>query len=333
VKISSLRAAGIALVAATTLLLSACGGNSDHAAPESTGPVDLSTVTLKVGDQRAISIQVLLEASGQLKDAPYKVEFSTFTAGPPLVEAASAGGIHLAQVGNTPAVFGAAAGAGIKVIGALEATGRGDAILVGKDSPIAGVAELKGKKVAVTKGSSANANLLLHLKKAGLTLSDIEPVYVPPADGYAALTRGEVDAWSVWDPYTAIAEQEIGARAIAAADTAGNGYNFWIASNDALADPAVSEAIADFLDRYAVATKWSADNLDAWSAKYAELTEISPAASRTTWTRSIKHPVPLSDTVIASEQEIADAFTAAKQFPGSVDFSKFVDDRYQGEGD
>lgn len=325
-----IRSLSVALAAAASLLLSACGGGD--AAPEATGPVDLSTVTLKVGDQRAISIQVLLEASGQLADAPYKVEFSTFTAGPPLVEAASAGGIHLAQVGNTPAVFGAAAGANIKVVGALEATGKGDAILVAKDSPVGAVADLKGKKVAVTKGSSANANLLLHLKKAGLSLQDIEPIYVAPADGYAALTRGEVDAWAVWDPYTAIAEQEVGAKVIAAADTAGNGYNFWVASDDALGDPAVSEAIADFLDRYAAATKWSADNLDAWSAQYAELTEISPEASRTTWTRSIKHPVPLSDDVIASEQEIADAFTEAKEFPGKVEFTDFVDDRFQGEG-
>lgn len=319
-----------ALLAGFALLLSACGGGSQNAAAE--GPVDLSTVTLKVGDQRAISIEVLMTASGQLDDAPYKVEFSTFTAGPPMVEAASAGGIHIAQVGNTPAVFGAAAGADIKVVGALEATGKGDAILVGKDSPITAVAELKGKKVAVTKGSSANANLLLHLKKVGLGLSDIEPVYVSPADGYAALTRGEVDAWAVWDPYTAIAEQESGARVIAAADTAGNGYNFWVASGAALKDPAVTEAIADFLDRYAVATKWSADNLDEWSAKYAELTDISPEASRITWTRSIKYPVPLTDEIVASEQQIADAFTEAGEFPGHVDIAAYVDDRFQGEG-
>lgn len=319
------RFAGAALVAAALFATSACGSDAE---PEPGGPVDLSTVTLKIGDQRAISIEVLLQASGQLENLPYKIEFSTFTAGPPLIEAAGAGGIDLAQVGNTPVIFGAAANADIKIVGALEASGKGDAILVGRDSSIASVADLKGKKVAVTKGSSANANLLLQLQKAGLGLNDVEPVYLAPADGYASLTRGDVDAWAVWDPYTAIAENEVGAKTIATADQAANGYNFWVASNQAVGDAGKSAAIADFFTRYAAATKWSSDNLDLWSTKYAELTAIPVDASRTTWTRSIKEPIPLDDKVIASEQEIADAFTEAGAIPGKIDFAEFVDRRF-----
>lgn len=321
------RLAGLALAVVAALSLSACGDDAaTDAAPS--GPVDLSTVTLKVGDQKAISIEVLLAASGQLENLPYKIEFSTFTAGLPLVEAASAGGIDIAQTGNTPVIFGAASNADIKIVGALSATGKGDAILVGKDSSIASVAALKGKKVAVYKGSSANANLLLQLQKAGLSLGDVEPVYLAPADGYTALTRGDVDAWATWDPYTAIAEKEIGAKPIATADQAANGYNFWVAGKHAVGDAGKSAAIADFFQRYAAATKWSSDNLDTWSTKYAELTQISVDASRTTWTRSIKQPIKLSDPVIASEQEIADAFTKAKAIPGKVDFESFVDTRF-----
>ncbi|GAB07959.1 aliphatic sulfonate ABC transporter substrate-binding protein [Gordonia amarae] len=324
----------LALLSVLTLLIGACssddGGDEGSASETSTGPVDLSKVTLKVGDQKAISIQVLLQASGKLVGAPYKVEYSEFTAGPPLVEAANAGGIDLAQVGNTPAIFGAAAKAKIKIIGALEATGKGDAIVVGKDSALKSPADLKGKKVAVTKGSSANANLLLHLKKAGLSLTDITPVYLPPGDGYTALTKGDVDAWAVWDPYTAIAEKEAGAKLIGAADTAGNGYNFWIASDKSLGDPAKKAAIRDFLKRYAEATTWSEQNLDEWTKKYAQLTEISEDASRTTWTRSIKKPTPITDRIVASEQDIADAFTDAKQFPGKVDVRSFIDDQFEG---
>ncbi|TQF73689.1 ABC transporter substrate-binding protein [Rhodococcus spelaei] len=310
-------------------MLSACsGGDSTPAAAAPTGPVDLSAVTLKVGDQKAISIEVLLRASGQLGKLPYKLEFSTFTAGLPLVEAASAGGIDLAQTGNTPVIFGAASKANIKVVGALEATGKGDAILVGRDSPIKSVADLKGKRVATFKGSSAHANLLLQLKKAGLSRGDVETVFISPADGYTALTKGDVDAWATWDPYTAIAEKESGARAIATADQAANGYNFWAASTGALADAGKSAAIADFFQRYAAATAWSQNNLDEWSTKYAELTSISPDASRTTWTRSIKQPIALTDQVVASEQEIADAFTAAGDIPGTVDFGAAVDRRF-----
>lgn len=317
----------LAVLAVATLVLTACG-TDDSPSAKSDGPVDLSTVTLKVGDQKAISIEVLLRASGQLDNLPYKLEFSTFTAGPPLVEAASAGGIDLAQTGNTPVIFGAAANADIKIIGALEATGKGDALLVGKDSPIRSVADLKGKKVAVTKGSSANANLLLQLDKAGLSLSDVEPVYLAPADGYASFRDGAVDAWAVWDPYTAIAEQEVGAKSIASADQAANGYNFWVASAGSVEDPGKAAAIKDFFTRYAAATKWSSDNLELWSAKYAELTAISLDASRVTWTRSIKQPTVLNDQIIESEQEIADAFTEANAIPGKVDFAAFVDKQF-----
>lgn len=324
-----LRLTGVALIAATSLLLGACSSGGDTTADAApTGPVDLSAVTLKVGDQKAISIEVLLRAAGQLENLPYKLEFSTFTAGLPLVEAASAGGIDLAQTGNTPVIFGAASKADIKIVGALEATGRGDAILVGKDSAARSVADLKGKKVAVFKGSSAHANLLLQLQKSGLTTGDIEVVFLTPADGYASLTKGDVDAWATWDPYTAIAEKDSGARVIATADQAANGYNFWAASADAIADPGKAAAIEDFFTRYAAATTWSQANLDEWSTRYAELTSISPEASRTTWTRSIKQPIPLTDKVIASEQEIADAFTAAGDIPGTVDFAAAVDNRF-----
>ncbi|WP_432420809.1 ABC transporter substrate-binding protein [Nocardia farcinica] len=320
------RFAGVAVMVAALFASSACGDDGEPVAAD--GPVDLSTVTLKVGDQKAISIEVLMQASGQLENLPYRIEFSTFTAGPPMVEAAGAGGIDIAQTGNTPVIFGAAADADIKIIGALAATGKGDALLVGKDSPITAVADLKGKKIAVTKGSSANANLLLQLQKAGLGLGDVEPVYLAPADGYAALTRGDVDAWAVWDPYTAIAEDEVGAKVVATADQAANGYNFWLASEQALADPGRVAAIADFLERYAAATAWSSQNLDLWSTRYAELTSIPVEASRITWTRSIKEPIALDDAVIASEQEITDAFTEAGAIPGAVSFADYVDTRF-----
>jgi sulfonate transport system substrate-binding protein len=321
------RTAVIALVAAASLALTACGSDDS---PKRDKPVDLGSVTLKVGDQKGVAVEPLLRAAGELDNLPYKIEFSNFTSGPTVVEAASASGIDLGQVGNTPPIFGLAAKANIKIVGALSATGRGDAILVGKDSTIAFVVDLKGKRVAVAKGTSANANLLLNLKRAGLTVSDIVPVYLQPGDGYSALTRGDVQAWAVWDPYTAIAEQEVGAKVIATAEQASNAFNFWVASADTLDDRGKVAAIKDFLRRFADATAWSEQNTDAWSADYAELTQISADASKVMSTRSIKRPIPITEAVIASEQELADAFADAKVIPGEVEFAGAVDKRFQG---
>ncbi|AGB22260.1 ABC transporter, substrate-binding protein, aliphatic sulfonates family [Mycobacterium sp. JS623] len=320
------RTAVIALVAAASLALAACG-SADSPKPDT--PVDLGSVTLKIGDQKGVALEPLMRAAGELDNLPYKIDFSNFTSGPTVVEAASAGGIDLGQVGNTPPIFGLAAKANIKIVGALSATAKGDAILVGKDSTLTSVADLKGKRVAVAKGTSANANLLLNLKRAGLTMSDIAPVYLQPGDGYSALTRGDVQAWATWDPYTAIAEQEVGAKVIATAEQASNGFNFWVASADMLDDRGRVAAIKDFLRRFADATAWSEQNTDAWSANYAELTQISADASKLMLTRSIKRPIPITEAVIASEQQLADAFTDAKAIPGKVEFADAVDERFQ----
>ena len=81
-----------------------------------------------------------------------------------------------------------------------------------KDSPLAGVADLKGKKVALNKGSNVHYLLVRALEAAGVAWGDVEPVYLPPADARAAFERGAVDAWVIWDPFLAAAEAATGAR-------------------------------------------------------------------------------------------------------------------------
>lgn len=315
------RYALIALVACASLALSGCFSGSH----EGSAPTSLGSLTLKVGDQKGVAVQQLMQAAGQLDNTPYKIEFANFTSGPSLVEAVSAGGIDIGQVGNTPPIFGLAANANFKIVGALSATAIGDAILVAKDSPVASVADLKGKRVAVAKGTSAHANLLLNLRRTGLTISDITPVYLQPGDGYAALTRGDVQAWVTWDPYTAIAEQNVGAKAIATAEDASNAFNFWVASTESVSDSRKVVAIKDFLRRFAAATDWSQKNIDQWSTTYAKLAQISPQAARVTMSRSLRRPIALTDEVIKSEQQIADVFASVGAIPDKVSFADGVD--------
>src|SRR5262249_20090557 len=149
---------------------------------------------------------------GELDDLPYKVEWKEFTSGPPLLEALNSGAIHVGGVGNTPPIFAAAADGKFKAVQAATYGGGGDAIVVPAGSAITSVADLEGKTVAVAEGSSANYNLLAQLDKAGLKYSDVKVQNLQPADALAAFTAGHVDAWAIWEPFTAQAEQDAGAK-------------------------------------------------------------------------------------------------------------------------
>src|SRR5690606_22675646 len=82
-------------------------------------------------------------------------------------------------------------------------------------SPIRSVAELKGKKVALNKGSNVHYFLVKLLEKHGLKYADVNVVFLPPADARAAFEKGSVDAWAIWDPFAAAAEKTLDARLLA----------------------------------------------------------------------------------------------------------------------
>lgn len=228
---------------------------------------------LKVGDQKG-GAKALLAAAGLLDDFPYKIEWSTFTSGPPLLEAASAGAIDLGGVGNTPPIFAAAANAKIAAVGASKGQVEADAILVPASSTLASVAELKGKNIAVAKGSSAHGQVLLTLRSAGLTTKDVTLNFLQSSDAYSAFTQGKVDAWAVWDPYTAQAQQEAKARVLTTGEGRSNGYGFQVAGRKALDDKGKHEAIKEYLIRYYKAQKWADTHREEWAKAWAAETGL-----------------------------------------------------------
>lgn len=316
-----------------SMLLTACSGaqatTGERTVP-TPGPVsaaDLAKVTLKVGDQKA-GLQALLKAAGQDQDLPYAIEWSTFTAGPPLLEAAASGAIDIGTVGNTPPIFAGAAKSPVSIVSASRYDGNGDAILVRKDSTATSLTDLKGKTIAVTKGSSAHGHLLLALNKEGIKPSDVNISYVSPSDGYAALKNGAADAWVVWDPYTAAAEKEIGARILVSGAGLVNGLGFQVASNKSLADAGKNAAIEDLVTRSAKAYQWSATHQDEWAKVYSAETGLSLDVTTVQAQRSVKHPITLDQQVVTSSQQLADALAAGGFIPSSFDFSSIVDHRY-----
>ena len=311
-----------------SLSLTACGSKTgNEAAVLDNGKVDLAKVTLTVGDQKGGS-KALLSAAGQLDDVPYKIQWKSFTSGPPLMEALNAGAIDVGGVGNTPPLFAAAGKSKIEVVSGAAMGAKGDTIVVPKDSSIKSVADLKGKKVAVADGSSANYNLLAQLGKAGLSYDDIQVEKLQPADALAAFTNKHVDAWAIWDPYTSQAELEANARILVDGGGLVNGMTFQAANPGSLDEKATRTALRDYLGRIATAQVWSNTHRDEWAKVWAEETGLSQAVTRRAVDRRLAKPTPISTDITDSEQEMADAFVKAGLLPEKFDVAKFFTNDY-----
>ena len=322
----------VAMIALLGLVLTGCVSREDSSgakeAPATVPLSELSDLTLQVGDQKG-GTESLLRAAGALDNLPYKIAFSTFTSGPPQVEAATAGKIDFAITGNTPPIFGAASNAKVKVVSAYDGGGNGDQILVHADSPIHSIADLRGRSVAVGKGSSANGHILAQLKKAGLSPSDVKLVFLQPADALPAFTQRQADAWAIWDPYTAQAAEQLPVRSIGQARDVTNGNWFGIASDAALADPRRNTALADLLVRFEKAARWAKDHPQQWAERYAAAVGLDVKVSEVAQGRSLRLPTELDDDIIASEQKIADLFAESGQIASPAPkFADWVDRRY-----
>ncbi|MFE2600366.1 ABC transporter substrate-binding protein [Streptomyces sp. NPDC059396] len=314
-----------------TLLLTACSGASsaDDSGGAGGNTDGKGSVTLNVGDQKG-GAEAVLRAAGELDDLPYKIKWSTFTSGPPMLEAVNAKAVDVGSVGNTPPVFAAGAGSKITIVAATHGSSRGEAILVRKDSPLTRTTDLRGKSVAVAQGSSAHYQLIASLKEAGLTLDDIKVTLLQPADALAAFTSGKVDAWAVWDPYTSQVLQAGQGRVLADGEGVVNGLNFQVAADSALADKAKAEAIGDYVERLRRAQDWVFDHPEEWAKVWAKDTglpyEVALAAAK--MTHGTRVPVALDQAAVDSEQAIADTFAELELIPRRFDIADYVDDRF-----
>jgi len=273
-----------------------------------------AAVTLRVGGQTD-GLHSLLQASGALKGAPYSIKWSNFTSGPPIVEALQANKIDVGGVGNTPVIFGAASRSNFKLVATLQQRQhRGDYLIVPGGSNITRVAQLKGKKIGYTRGSSGHGFLLQVLARAGVKPSQVTLVDLTPADALAAFSSGQLDAWAIWEPYVSIAQSVVkgGAKGIPLkADYAASGLNFEIASTAALGDSAKRAAIADYVKRLKRALDWGYAHQDAWTEAFRKETNLPEDISATAIRRTTVNVIPVSKSIVAQEQTLADALFKA----------------------
>jgi sulfonate transport system substrate-binding protein len=264
--------------------------------------------------------QQLLEKA--LEPRGVAVKWVEFTAGPPLVEALNVGAINIGWVGDAPPIFGQSGGAAIVYVAALPGNVEGEAIIAKDGSGINSIADLKGKKVAVGKGTSAHNLLIVALEKNGLTLSDIEVVYLPPADAAAAFASDKVDAWSIWDPFLAIAETRHKPKALVRSPEVLNVNTYFLSNRDfAAANPAVVTTAVEALK---VAAEWADKNRDKVAAALHEVTGVPLEAQTLAAGRAKFGVFPITDEIIANQQATADRFFKLGLIPNAIKIADAV---------
>jgi sulfonate transport system substrate-binding protein len=278
------------------------------------------TTELRIGYQKAASLFVLQKAQGTLAKrlAPLhaSVKWVEFPAGPQLLEGLNLGSIDVGYVGEAPPIFAQAAGAKFAYIGYDPAAPEAEALLVPKDSAVKSVLELKGKKIALNKGSNVHYLLVRLLEKNGLKLNDVQPVYLAPADARAAFERGSVDAWVIWDPFAAAAEKAIGARVLADGKGVVNNYQYYLAERSFVAtNPKVIQALFDDAVEQGA---WLKANLKKAAELIAPLQGLPADVVEFSLRRYQFNVKPVPDSVIADQQKLADTFFALKLIPKAI---------------
>src|ERR1700744_2254295 len=212
---------------------------------------------------------------GKLKPLGYKVVWTEFPPGPPLLEALNVASIDFGVPGETPPIFAQAAGAPLVYLAYDPPAPHGEAILIPKDSPIKSVAELRGKKVALNKGSNVHYLLVRALEDAGVKYNEITPEFLSPSDALAAFSRGSIDAWVIWDPYEAAAEASTGARILADGTGLVANYQFYFSSKDFLANN--GKAVDVVLDALNEVDDWAKDNIEGVAEQLSPSVGLPPA--------------------------------------------------------
>lgn len=271
-------------------------------------PFGAFATTLKVGDQQ-LQTRGVLEASGQLKDVPYQIEWFNFPAAQPLGEALNAGAIDVGGLGDAPLIFAYAAGARIRAVSATRSTPVDLAIVVPAASPIRSAADLKGRRIATTRGSIGHYLAVATLERANLKLSDVNWSYMQPVDARAALASGSVDAWSTWDPYVALTEASEHTRSVANGVGVSSGLSFEAATDTAIRDKRAE--LADFLRRVAAGQRWALSHPDEVAAIQSRVTGLPADVLKTVYQRAQLHPVAIDDNLIAEQQRTADLYLRA----------------------
>ena len=283
------------------------------------GLTSARAATLHVGYQRYGTLIILKERGtldNALRPLGWAVDWELFPSGPPLLEALNAGAIDFGIAGETPPVFAQAAGAPLLYVGAEPPAPAGEAVLVPKDSKITSLAQLKGRRVAYTRGSNANYLLVRALQQADLSWSDITPINLAPADGPAAFEQGAVDAWAIWDPYLSAARVELNARVLHDGTGLVPNREYFLASRHlASTEPKLLRTV---LDEVAACDAWSRDHLSSVTDLLSGTSGLPRPVVQAAVARLSFGIGGMTPSIIDQQQQVADTLARIGLIPEPV---------------
>jgi sulfonate transport system substrate-binding protein len=301
-------------LAALALLLGGCSaGNSG------TGADGKRPALLRIGYQKSSGLLNLLRTRKILETRfgdEVRVEWQEFPAGPQMLEALNVGSVDFGTSGEAPPIFAQAAGAPLLYV-ALERVGAAtEAILVPANSKLRSVADLKGKRIALNKGSNVHYFLVRALEAAGLSYADVDVVFLPPADGRAAFESRNVDAWAIWDPFLTAARAASTARVL----VDGNGYvenhQYYFATKKlAESHPNVVLALIEELKQISA---WAESHREEIAQFLSDLLGLDLPVMVEVEQRRVYGVEPVAPEIVAYQQAIADRFFQMGLIPREI---------------
>lgn len=257
-----------------------------------------------------------------LKNQGVTVEWKEFQDGPSLLEALNAGSIDFGRTGNTPPIFSQAAGSKLTYVAAGFSKFEGSGILVKNDSSITSISDLKGKKIAFSKGSSSHYLLVKALESVGLSMDDIEPAYLTPGNARVAFEQDQVDAWVVWDPYTSSTEVNADAKLLVNGEGLTTDRDFFVSTEDFATNQ--EDVLDTVINEVSEAMDWANNHHEELIELLATELKMDEASVTLAVERREYGVEDISDDIMNEQQEIADLFYELEIIPTEITVNEAV---------
>ncbi len=252
----------------------------------------------------------------------YSVQWHEFAAGPQSLEALNAGSLDITWTAESPVIFAQVAGTPLVYIATTNPNPQTAAFLVPKNSSARSIADLKGKKIALQKGSIAQYVLAKALEEVGLQMSNIQPVYLPPPDANIAFSQAQVDAWIIWEPYISRAEQENLGRILRDGEGLIDVGLFYSTSRTFAKEH--PQVLKIYLEELQKAENWSKNHPQEWAESLSSGTKIDVPTLKKVYTRQEFGLLPITQQVVAKQQQVADMYYELGLIPKRINIREVI---------